>query len=543
MSRNFISLIKEKDYYLLIVLILLIFFFNSVNWAIYNIDSQHYAQVFLNALEFNSNLNLYKDIPEQYGILNVTLNSLILKFFGNNIINIIYFYNLIYSLTILFISIIFFKISNHKLFTITATLLILVSNPVVQIPWGNYLSFFFLSIVILFYFQNFNKKFLFIGFFLSMSVLSRENNIYSCFAILLTIITLEYIKNKNINFIKPLLLSFFFPFLIFFIYLLKNNLFNDWYFFSRELFNILSDYFIKDYEISNNTFINYLILTKNFFHYFNLSLISHKNFRSLIFLLIFIINFYFLIKLFKKIIKKKKLNLDNYNQFFIIVLSITQLSNALHLTEAFRLATGFIFGILLFSYIKNQRIIIISFLTTLALIIISYSYGASYYPKYLFFNEKKDHSYTFSDGYFKNIKFNKKTKKFYEELRLDCNQIKENFDLKYYYNFTSNSFLGNYCGLQKKQTFHHFFQFYQNQAQDGFLSKDYYKNYQFDGKTIIFDFSLDIKSIKERYPNAIFIKIFEVNNMPLHFTPGFLTIVLLKNNSSLIFDPFLTFKY
>ena len=77
MSRNFISLIKEKNYYLLIVLISLIFFFNSVNWAIYNIDSQHYAQVFLNALEFNSNLNLYKDIPEQYGILNVTLNSLV----------------------------------------------------------------------------------------------------------------------------------------------------------------------------------------------------------------------------------------------------------------------------------------------------------------------------------------------------------------------------------------------------------------------------------------------------------------------------------
>ena len=143
MFRNFISLIKEKDYYLLIVLLSLIFFFNSVNWAIYNIDSQHYAQVFLNAIEFNSNLNLYKDIPEQYGILNVTLNSLLLKFFGNNIINIIYFYNLIYSLTILFISIIFFKISNHKLFTITATLLILFSNPVVQIPWGNYLSFFF----------------------------------------------------------------------------------------------------------------------------------------------------------------------------------------------------------------------------------------------------------------------------------------------------------------------------------------------------------------------------------------------------------------
>jgi hypothetical protein len=101
-----------------------------------------------------------------------------------------------------------------------------------------------------------------------------------------------------------------------------------------------------------------------------------------------LINFYYILNFIISIFYKKNIP-KNYNQIFLVFVSISQLTNALHITEAFRLATGFIFGTLLFAYLKfNFKILFFSFLT-IFLVLISYSAGASYYPKHIFFNEKK----------------------------------------------------------------------------------------------------------------------------------------------------------
>ena len=543
MLKKLINYLQTNNFFLIIFTILSVFFANSIYWSLYNIDSQHFALVFLNAIDFNEGLILYKDIPEQYGFLNVLIGSYVLKIFGNNLINIIVLYNIAYSLSILIISILFFKINGNKWFSILATILIILSNPIVQLPWGNYLSFVFLAIAVYFYFNEDKNRLILVGFFLSLSVLSRENNIYSCTAIIFIISIIEFNKNKNFNFLKKLLTSFLLPILFFFIYLVKNEIFYEWSFFSRELFNILSDYYTKENQHFEYNFLNYFFLIKNFYNYFYISLFAHKNFRSLVFLFIFLINFYFIFNLITSILQKKKITPENYNQIFLISLSISQLTNALHITEAFRLATGFIFGILLFAYLRfNFKIIIFSFLT-IFLVFVSYSAGASYYPKHIFFNEKENSIYSFDAGYFKDIKFNDQTQKFYKDLQITCDEIKDKYKVKYYYNFTSNSFIGNYCGLIKKQTFQHFFQFYQNNGIRRFLSKDYFKNYSFDKKTVIFDFHKDLGDLNKRYQSYLFIKTFNVKEMQGHFSTGYLSIILLDKESVLNFDPFKTFHY
>jgi hypothetical protein len=542
MLKNLINYLKINNFFLVIFTILSIFFVNSVYWSLYNIDSQHFALVFLNAIEFNEGLILYKDIPEQYGILNTLISSYILKIFGNNLINIIILYNLVYSLSILIISVLFFKINSNKYFCILATILIILSNPVVQLPWGNYLSFFFLAIAVYFYFNEAKNRLILVGFFLSLCVLSRENNLYSCLAIVFIISVIEFIKNNNFRFFKKLLVSFLLPISLFFIFLFKNKIFYEWSFFSKELFNILSDHYTKDNQYFKHSFLNYFFLIKNFYNYFYISLFAHKNFRSLVFLFIFLINFYYILNFIISIFYKKNIP-KNYNQIFLVFVSISQLTNALHITEAFRLATGFIFGTLLFAYLKfNFKILFFSFLT-IFLVLISYSAGASYYPKHIFFNEKKKNIYTFDNGYFKDIKFNNQTQEFYENLKITCDEIIYKYKVKYYYNFTSNSFIGNYCGLKKKQTFQHFFQFYQNKDVEGFLSKDYFKNYSFDKKTVIFDFHNDLDDLNKRYQNYLFIKTFNVKEMQGHFSSGYLSIILPDKKSALNFDPFKTFHY
>jgi len=75
MLKNLINYLKINNFFLIIFAIISIFFVNSVYWSLYNIDSQHFALVFLNAIEFNEGLILYKYIPEQYGILNTLISS------------------------------------------------------------------------------------------------------------------------------------------------------------------------------------------------------------------------------------------------------------------------------------------------------------------------------------------------------------------------------------------------------------------------------------------------------------------------------------
>jgi len=289
-------LTKDIKFFLFNILLITLFFINSIYWGLAHTDAHHFGHVFGNAIDFINGKELYKYISEQYGILNTILNAQILLIFGKKLINLILFYNTLYFSSIFLLFLIFFKISNNKPASSVILLLILISNPVCQLIWSNYLAFFFLVLSVYFLFKFFFYRLGACGFFLSLVFLSRESNFFSIIIFFLTIVWIEYINKKN-NFFKQITLFslfFFLPIFLFYLYLYNKNLYSYWTFFSKDLVNI----YIKYYFFQNNE-INYINLAfipfKNIFNFYINSFFYHKNFRPIIFLIINIFCAYILI--------------------------------------------------------------------------------------------------------------------------------------------------------------------------------------------------------------------------------------------------------
>jgi hypothetical protein len=534
-------LTKDIKFFLFNILLITLFFINSIYWGLAHTDAHHFGHVFGNAIDFINGKELYKYISEQYGILNTILNAQILLIFGKKLINLILFYNTLYFSSIFLLFLIFFKISNNKPASSVILLLILISNPVCQLIWSNYLAFFFLVLSVYFLFNFFFYRLGACGFFLSLVFLSRESNFFSIIIFFLTIVWIEYINKKN-NFFKQITLfsSFFFlPIFLFYLYLYNKNLYSYWIFFSKDLVNI----YIKYYFFQNNE-INYINLAfipfKNIFNFYINSFFYHKNFRPIIFLIINIFCAYILIKSFIDFFfKNKKIQ---SKKFLLSVISLSQMTNVMHITEIFRFATGPVLGILVFAFFRfNIRFYILSLLLIL-LTLVSYFFGASQYPKYLF-EKNNDQLITVNSGFFSKIKMSEESHKFYYELEELCFNLKNNLNVKSYYNFTSNSFLGYVCKLDRKQTFSFFFQYSQSYNSNSYFKKDFYKNYLLDDNTVIFDFVKNLDDLKNKYSNINIIKISPTKNMIKVFTEGYFVIILTNKNSVIKDDPFKKFVF
>ena len=180
---------------------------------------------------------------------------------------------------------IFFKISGNYFNSLLLIILLIFINPIIILPWPNFLAF--LTIVLSCYFLiniESKKKFFFSGLFLGVSILIRENNLIPASLILIYIFFFVFFVEKDKNLFFYFFLGLITPLSIFIFYIYTFDLFFYWKIFSFDLLKLFSKYENKFSHV-NHLLSIFRPLLGNLF----LSL-KNNDFRWFLYLIIFFIN-------------------------------------------------------------------------------------------------------------------------------------------------------------------------------------------------------------------------------------------------------------
>jgi len=284
---------------------------------------------------------------------------------------------LIYSITISLIGLIVKNLTN-KYYGLLAIISLFLIYPIPLKPWPIYNCYFFYTLSLFFYIKD-NKKYkLFSGFCLSLAYLSFTTVYNFVLPLLFFLLIFYYLvflkKNKNELFkLFYFLVGSFVPILIFYIYLIINNIFGTWFTYQKipilfELTiankNIFSQILFFLDQISFSAFKNYIILP-----------------HQIYFGLIFFITLYFLGKsLYLKILEKK----NNKKFDILIIISIFVISITPHgqIGGIEKMSTSLSIGIIILFVIINNlksleyKYFVLSFLlfTTILIAINNYNH-------------------------------------------------------------------------------------------------------------------------------------------------------------------------
>ena len=321
-------------------ILIFIFFLYSVYVIKHHYDGHHLGLLYSNALDLIKGKIPYKDIFIQYGFLTTLIHSLILIFFDNQIFFISFCGVLFYSFSILFISLSIKKLINSK-YGLISSILILFNHPIPFLPWSNYIVFFFITLSI-FLITKKNINYFFLGIFISLAILSRQDvvvPILSSFIIFIILIVNSFKKKYFIYFVK-ILIGFLLPIFLLVFYLIYFDIFSYW-----KSYLIIPKFYLDIYGKGTIEIILDFIFffsTKSFFNF----IVTPQLF--LISIILFSNSIIIFLKLFNKI------NVP-YNILYISILSILLCSMSLKI-EIFRLYTSVIIGIIPLLYFLNEVI-------------------------------------------------------------------------------------------------------------------------------------------------------------------------------------------
>ena len=138
-----VYLFFKRNYLWFFFLIALIDFLYSINLYQYIYDGHHHGYMITNAIDFINGRLPYKEIFIQYGIFTTLIHVFALKIFSLNLISINIITCLLYSLTILLISLIIIKKTN-SIYGLLSLLIIFFNHPIPWLPWSNYYALFFI---------------------------------------------------------------------------------------------------------------------------------------------------------------------------------------------------------------------------------------------------------------------------------------------------------------------------------------------------------------------------------------------------------------
>lgn len=419
---------NSNNYKIIVITISVFSFLFSVWQSKYVYDAHHWGLVASNAYDFLNDKIPYKEIFIQYGIFTTLLHSIFMKLGNQSVISIFFFTSVIYSISIYY----FFLIVKNKFgnqLALFGVLCLVLIHPFVNHPWHNYLTFFFL-ILSLFCLEKDTYKYHFTsGLLFGLAVLSYEKFliVFSLFFISYALIN---IKNKKIKNIFVLLIGFFIPIIVFFLYINHNQIFFDW----------IKYHSISKLYIGNNYIIVILSFLKNLLYN------GIKNFIFepywIFFLALMFLNLAFLyIFLFNKNFVKKT---DEY-LVYISMLSLGSFSSAIHSLNSFRLATGAFIGIFILIFflnkIKNtdtQKIISFSIIIILCLGI---NFKKSENNKLYVTPVSFEHFTNNEIKFFKYLKFKKDTWNHTLFFTKKINEIKEKcMNVNYAINYTNNTY-------------------------------------------------------------------------------------------------------
>ena len=404
----------------------------------YSNDAHHWGLMLSNAKDFYEGQIPYKDIFIQYGILTTIIHAFSYAFLGGNLIGLILITSLFYGAGLWILYILAAYVSKSYLLAFYILMTAVLIHPVVIYPWSNYMAFPFLMMgvfwAIKYPIKN-HYRFL-SGLILGCAVLAREGLAPAVFIFLCVSIAVDCYINKlnNTNTLKIVfysLIGFLFPFIIFSLYLLMEDLFQYWYVLSWKLPKIYA-----------NTWFSHMSGIKILSPLFNTLVngIFELKARIIIFSLLFLTNFIVLFVCFCQLNK----NSDSVKYFKIAIYTLLLASSALHSAEIFRMSTGSIVGLIaVYTLLKKFKIdsIFFSIISIILLIgIVKYNEaGNSFIPVRLSSDELEKVNYP---KYFKNQRWNKNVSEYYKKIDNDLRTIlAANCNIKYHFNYTRDTFL------------------------------------------------------------------------------------------------------
>ena len=438
-----LGFIFDKLIFLFSLLIIIFFFYKSINVFSHIYDGGHHGSIFLNGLEILNGKVPYKEIFLQYGYLNALINSITIYFFNYDIIAIYFNTALFYFLSIFFLAL------TSKSFTniygyIIALIILLFNHPLPEYPWPNYSAFFFLVLAFYIFKVDSNNSLFFAGFLMALSCLCRENFYYFIIPslILFNIIIYFYIKDKNKNIF--LSLGFVSPICVFFIYLIFNGIFFDWFNFQKLPYLYLDRYNASFLELFTN-FILFFLGDVIF------NIINQPQYIVILIILLF--NLFILIE--ELLIRKR----PNIKIVFISIICLSSSIVSLNY-ELFRLYTSVSIGLPLILYrlgltkVDDKNVIFLFILLFVSL------YSIFYFPYgNVNFFKKINIDKSFSSKkikYFKYQKWENVNWDFVSKINDIDSKIKNNCDIEYVLNLTPDAFVLVISNLKRIQLSHLF---------------------------------------------------------------------------------------
>lgn len=428
--------------YLLLAIVFLLSVFGAVWQGQYSVDNAHWGSMISNSKDLVEGLLPYKDIYILYGILTTTLHAIAYKYLFGNLQSLILMTSLFYAIGLIFVYLITKHIEGEKKIAAIVVTTYFLIHPFAIYPWSNYLAFPLLLFGLLQSLMPVRSArcYFFSGIAFALAVLTREGLLPPVLVYMVLVIIIN-VLNEQDNQIKQLklgiisLLGFMAPILIFFAYLITNNIFDYWKTMSWNLPQLYAAEFFPHMKGIGMVLPFIKQVVKG---------ILNLDVRWMVILLMVVINATIIMMGTISGEFRRKYS----NNVKIALFSILLISSALHLPEIFRIATGGMIGLINFYSIirkvKFQNILFLILAFALVLTIAPSGSGDSFNTTNYFwpseFKIKNTHK-VINPIYFKNQKWENDATDFYNKIELDLKNIHDICSIKYHYNMTQDSFL------------------------------------------------------------------------------------------------------
>lgn len=433
MNSQYISLKKlgfKNIIFWVIAIFIFIFILNMTIWqGKFVTDPHHWGLMLSNVTDLIAGRIPYKEIFIQYGILTTIIHTSAFLI-TDTLLSIVIITGVCYGIGIVIMSRLIYRLSKNIYYSIASMIICTILHPLAIYPWSNYIAFPFIILGLYGLIFDLQKKYIIAlsGIALGMSVLARENLFLPLLLMILIATLIDLLSYKKISRNLVLyIISFVSPIAIFLIYIYLNDLMKFWY---------VSGFLLPKYymaEIFPN--INSWRIFNTFINTFVSGLVQFDP-RWYILTLILIANI--------AIITKNLIRFE-YNDapyIKIAIFSVILCAGAIHLTEIFRLATGFIIGITSILYFASKYRIVKYIVFVTVLFSISTTINGNSGNYYLPTSTQEKENIVVENGYFKNQKWPLAVTNYYSNIYEDLKRIQKlKCGIEFHYNSTSDNFI------------------------------------------------------------------------------------------------------
>lgn len=402
----------------------------------FHLDPLHWSLMFSNAQDLANFRKPYAEIYIQYGFLTTLVHSFgyVLK---NNLLSLIFITAVFYYFGIVALYCLSKRALSNNILALKIVVIAILFHPIAIYPWPNYIAFPFLigGIYLLVFNQNYGSL-ISGGILLGLSVMSRENLIFSVCPILIIFYIIDY-QSNNKNILLPTkkllqtLIGFSMPVILFFSYLHHEKIFNFWFQLSYEvpvIFSQIHFQHVTSIEILNpflRTILSGFVSLD--FRWIFIALVIFTNILILIFFLTRNRNYPVTPEIAK-----------------LACAAIILLSSALHAPEIFRIATGSILGLIPTAFlIRNMRFFDSSFYFFVLVFTFTLFWGN---PSLMYFpsiNSILESEPVILSKYFSGQRWNSKKIDYYQQISQTFLDIKRftSCSISHQYNYTGDGYI------------------------------------------------------------------------------------------------------